>query len=470
MLFSTTTFVFIFLPAVIVIYYLFLRKSRNAQNTFLFLASLFFYAWGEPFFVLLMILSIIVNWRFGIAVDRAKKAEQESQAKRYIVFMLIFNLGLMFIFKYLHFTMATLKGLTGLELPVPEIALPIGISFFTFQAISYVIDVYGGKGKAQTRLVNVGLYISFFPQLIAGPIVRYQTIADQIEGRKDNFADFSIGVKRFIIGLGKKVLLANTLAIVADRAFDMNGSLSVAMAWLGAIAYTLQIFFDFSGYSDMAIGLGRMFGFHFMENFNYPYISSSISEFWRRWHISLGSWFRDYVYFPLGGSRVDKKSRLVFNLFIVWLLTGIWHGANWTFICWGVFYFVLITIEKLSRFEQKEKKLTVLRHIYTMLFVILGWVMFRADSLSEAVVYLGNMFGSSGCLVDNYASYTLTENWIYFLVGIIASIPVLSKIGSKLEKKPIGICITTAGWLVVFLVTIAYMVKGTYNPFIYFNF
>ena len=279
-------------------------------------ASLFFYAYGEPFFVLLMILSIIVNWRFGIAVDSAKKAEQESRAKRFIVFMLIFNLGLMFVFKYLHFTMATLKGLTGLELPVPEIALPIGISFFTFQAISYVIDVYRGKGKAQTRLVNVGLYISFFPQLIAGPIVRYQTIADQIEGRKENFADFSVGVKRFIVGLGKKVLLANTLAIVADKAFDMNGSLSVAMAWLGAIAYTLQIFFDFSGYSDMAIGLGRMFGFHFMENFNYPYISSSISEFWRRWHISLGSWFRDYVYFPLGGSRVDKKSRLVFNLFI----------------------------------------------------------------------------------------------------------------------------------------------------------
>ena len=220
----------------------------------------------------------------------------------------------------------------------------------------------------------------------------------------------------------------------------------------------------------MAIGLGRMFGFRFMENFNYPYISSSISEFWRRWHISLGSWFRDYVYFPLGGSRVDKKSRLVFNLFIVWLLTGIWHGANWTFICWGLFYFVLITIEKLCGFEKEGKKPTVLRHIYTMLFVILGWVLFRSDSLSEAVVYLGNMFGSTRCLVDNYASYTLTENWIYFLAGIIGSIPVLRKIDSRLEKKPIGICITTAGWLVVFLITIAYMVKGTYNPFIYFNF
>lgn len=470
MLFSTTTFVFLFLPIVIIVYYLILRKKRNAQNGFLFLASLFFYAWGEPFFVILMIISILVNWRFGLAVDHAKKQCSLSKAKQLIILMLIFNLGLMFVFKYLHFTLQTIAAFIPLKAAVPEITLPIGISFFTFQAISYVVDVYRGTGIVQTQLVNVGLYISFFPQLIAGPIVRYQTVADQIENRVENIDDFTVGVKRFIIGLGKKVLLANTLAVVADQSFALDGNLSAAMAWLGAIAYTMQIFFDFSGYSDMAIGLGKMFGFHFMENFNYPYISLSISDFWRRWHISLGSWFRDYVYYPLGGSRVKKQSQLIKNLFVVWLLTGLWHGANWTFICWGLFYFLLISFEKISGLEDKGNDKKVLKYVYTMLFVILGWVIFRADNLRDAIAYICNMFGASGSLLDDYARYSLSEYKIYYLFGFLASTPLINRFIRAIENNKIGLIIIPTGYMTVFIVSIVYMVKGTYNPFIYFNF
>ena len=384
MLFSSTIFVFLFLPMVLIFYYGIFRNSRKLKNIFLLLASLFFYAWGEPTFVLVMIMSIICNYYFGLQVDKYKN--NTKKAKSIIVIMLIFNLTIMFIFKYLMFTLTNIKYLTGLNFNIPNIALQIGISFFTFQAISYVIDVYRGNGKVQKNPLNVGLYISFFPQLIAGPIIRYETIAEQIENRHENFEDFSKGTCRFIIGLGKKMLLANTLALVADYAFSVkSGELSVVMAWLGALAYTFQIFFDFSGYSDMAIGLGLMFGFKFLENFNYPYISKSISEFWRRWHISLGTWFRDYVYFPLGGSRVSSKKRLVFNLFVVWSLTGLWHGANWTFIVWGLMYFVLITLEKLTKFD---RKLGWFGHVYTMLFVILGWVLFRADNISYGIGYI----------------------------------------------------------------------------------
>lgn len=309
MIFSSTIFVFLFLPMVLIFYYGIFRNSRKLKNIFLLLASLFFYAWGEPTFVLVMIMSIICNYYFGLKVDKYKN--DKKKAKSIIVIMLIFNLTIMFIFKYLMFTLTNIKYVTGLNFNIPNIALPIGISFFTFQAISYVIDVYRGNGKVQKNPLYVGLYISFFPQLIAGPIVRYETIAEQIENRHENFEDFSKGSCRFIIGLGKKMLLANTLALVADYAFSIkSGELSVVMAWLGALAYTFQIFFDFSGYSDMAIGLGLMFGFKFLENFNYPYISKSISEFWRRWHISLGTWFRDYVYFPLGGSRSKFKEKI----------------------------------------------------------------------------------------------------------------------------------------------------------------
>ncbi|MDD3926872.1 MAG: MBOAT family protein, partial [bacterium] len=346
MLFSSSVFIFLFLPVTILVYYA-LIKNRPLQNILLLIVSLLFYAWGEPWFVFVMIGSIISNWFFGLLID--KHRDSPAKVKFLLVAMLAFNLSVMFIFKYLVFALVNINGLLKTHITVPDITLPIGISFFTFQAMSYVLDVYRKKGDVQINPLNVGLYISFFPQLIAGPIVRYQTIAEMINGRKENFDDFSQGVCRFIVGLAKKILLANTLALVADKAFSLPaGELSVTFAWLGAIAYAFQIFFDFSGYSDMAIGLGKMFGFHFDENFNYPYISKSVSEFWRRWHISLGTWFRDYVYFPLGGSRVTSRGRLVLNLFIVWLLTGIWHGANWTLIIWGLYYFVFITTEKLT--------------------------------------------------------------------------------------------------------------------------
>lgn len=426
-----------------------------------------FYAWGEVAFVFVMILSIVTNYFFGLFVNKDKSVKKR---KAFLIVAIVFNLSILFVFKYLMFVLTNVKALFGLDLIIPEIALPIGISFFTFQAMSYVIDVYRGE-EAQKSVLNVGLYVSFFPQLIAGPIVRYQTVSHQIIHRKETFDDFSSGVCRFIVGLGKKVLLANSLAVVADAAFDGDVSnTSASFAWLGAIAYTMQIFFDFSGYSDMAIGLGRMFGFKFLENFNYPYISISVTEFWRRWHISLGTWFRDYVYFPLGGSRVNNKGRLILNLFIVWLLTGIWHGANWTFIVWGLMFFVLLAIEKLTGLH-KTKRFKVVRFIYTLFFVILGWVVFRSNSLNEAFRYIGVMFGANGVLLDDFAVFYCKENFVYLVVGVICCTPIIRIIYNKLIKKfrfvPafVSICLLAVAFL-----SIIYIVKGTYNPFIYFNF
>ncbi|MEG2421432.1 MAG: MBOAT family O-acyltransferase, partial [Oscillospiraceae bacterium] len=335
MLFSSSVFLFAFLPIVLLCYFGPLRGKRRGQNLFLLVSSLFFYAWGEPWFVLVMMGSIAANYGFGLWVARQKERGESYRVP--MVLAVVSNLTLLFLFKYLTFVLTNLRGL-GLPMMVPVIALPIGISFFTFQAMSYVIDVARGHGEAQRSILNVGLYVSFFPQLIAGPIVKYETVADQIMNREETWEDFSAGISRFLVGLGKKVLLSNQLAVVADAAFNFGGDLSVSFAWLGALAYSLQIFLDFSGYSDMAIGLGRLFGFHFLENFNYPYLSTSITDFWRRWHISLGTWFRDYVYIPLGGNRTSKRVHIR-NLFVVWLLTGIWHGANWTFVAWGLFYF-----------------------------------------------------------------------------------------------------------------------------------
>lgn len=471
MLFSSVEFIFIFLPIVIFIYYVLLKKSRTLQNIFLTFSSLFFYAWGEPKFVIIMIISILINWYLAIRVD--KKRENKKAVKLLLCMTIIINLSILFVFKYLMFTLTNINNIFGSNLSVPNITLPIGISFFTFQAISYVIDVYRKNGEVQKNPLNVALYIAFFPQLIAGPIVRYETIAKQIKSRQETFDDFASGVCRFMVGLGKKVLLSNTLAIVADNAFNMNSinELSVSMAWLGAIAYTFQIYYDFSGYSDMAIGLGKMFGFSFLENFNYPYISKSISEFWRRWHISLGSWFRDYVYFPLGGSRVYTKKRLLFNLFVVWFLTGIWHGANWTFIIWGIMYFALISIEKLIGFEKKFNKLSFIKHIYTMLFVILGWVIFRASNITEAFSYMGKMFGvrASG-IFDAYFYLNIVENLIFIIVATIFSTPIYKIINEKVKENKLIAPIYVIGMIILFIVAISYILKGAYNPFIYFNF
>ena len=472
MLFSSTTFIYLFLPVVLFFYFVVFRKSRLLQNVFLLLASLFFYAWGEPKFLLIMIASIIVNWFLGILVNKNRNSKRISRT--IIAIDVVINLAILYIFKYFTFTGTIINTIFGLDLSIPNIALPIGISFFTFQAMSYVIDVYRQKGEVQTNILYVGLYISFFPQLIAGPIVRYETIADEIKNRKETVNDFFDGFARFIVGLSKKVLLANSFAILADQTFDAakNGdSLSVMFSWLGAIAYTLQIFFDFCGYSDMAIGLGRMFGFHFLENFNYPFISKSITEFWRRWHMSLGTWFRDYVYIPLGGSRVSK-SRNIFNLFVVWLLTGIWHGANFTFIVWGLMYFVLLVFEKLTGIYKKQGKIiNVFKWVYTMFFVILGWVVFRSDSLSDAWYYLKAMFGlNANTFNDGLFIGYFVQNLILLLFGIILSTPVFRILKRKTMNNRFFGCFSIVVLIGLFVLSISSLISNSYNPFIYFNF
>ena len=472
MLFSSNIFIFVFLPLVLLFYYTILRKHRSLQNTFLFLVSLVFYAWGEPAFVLVMLLSIVVNWIFGLLVEHNR--EREKMMKTIVGVDVVFNLVIIFIFKYLMFVMENVKALFHIEgMNIPEIALPIGISFFTFQAMSYVIDVYRGDGKAQKNPINVGLYIALFPQLIAGPIVRYQTVAEEIDNRKENFDDFSSGVVRFIIGLGKKVILANNMAIVADYAFSTAGSNSIALAWLGVTAYGFQILFDFSGYSDMAIGLGRMFGFHFLENFDYPFISISITEFWRRWHISLGTWFRDYVYIPLGGNRSKTAARRIFNIFAVWFLTGLWHGANWTYIVWGLMYFVLLIFEKYSPFDvaDKKKKHHFIKHVYVIFFTWMAWVIFRADSLTEAVKYFGDMFGHAQLIDDGFLEY-FRQYAVYIVICIFASTPILKKfqIKFKTEQSVLWSSLGMLALIAMFLVAVSFIVKNTYNPFIYFNF
>jgi alginate O-acetyltransferase complex protein AlgI len=433
-------------------------------------ASLGFYAWGEPKFVLILMCSILMNWIFGLFVSKYK--DDGFKSKIVITIMLIYNISIIFVFKYLMFAMKNIENIFGIDLPVPKILLPIGISFFTFQAISYVIDVYRGHGQAQKNPLNVGLYIAFFPQLIAGPIVRYETIADQIMNRKESFQAVSQGVCRFLVGFVKKVLLANNFALVADKAFNMaSDDLSMGMAWLGAICYTLQIYYDFSGYSDMAIGLGRMFGFKFMENFNYPYIAKSTTEFWRRWHISLSTWFRDYVYIPLGGSRVDTKARLIFNTFVVWALTGLWHGANWTFICWGLLYFVSISVEKATGIDKGQNH-KILLHTYTMLLVILGWVLFRADTITDALLYMKAMFipGESG-IVDANAIVSTTEYIVFIFFGVLFSTPLAREYKRrKIARTKLSQVLYVIIIMGLFIACISYLVKGAYNPFIYFNF
>lgn len=471
MLFSSLIFITCFLPIVLLLYYTVCRFSRRLQNIFLLIASLGFYAWGEPKFVFILITSVFMNWIFGLIISKVKSNKIKSRIT--ITIMLIYNISIIFVFKYLMFTMENIQNITGHKFNIPEIVLPIGISFFTFQAISYVIDVYRDKGQAQKNPLNVGLYIAFFPQLVAGPIVRYETVANQIQNRKESFDDVSAGICRFLVGFSKKVLLANNLALVADKAFNLldTGNLSLTMAWLGALCYTLQIYYDFSGYSDMAIGLGKMFGFKFDENFNYPYISKSTTEFWRRWHISLGTWFRDYVYIPLGGSRVENKRRIFFNLFIVWALTGLWHGANWTFICWGLLYFVSLSIEKAIGLD-KMKTHAMLRHLYTMLLVMFGWVLFRANNITDALAYLKTMLiPGAGGLIDAEAIVCTKEYIVFLFFGMLFARPFAKKLAkTKLAKNKLAEVIYVVGLIGLFIASMSYLVKGAYNPFIYFNF
>lgn len=466
MLFSSSVFLFLFLPIVLIAYYLPLRRHRQAQNVFLLAASLLFYAWGEPWFVLVMIASILLNYAMGMWVDRNKFRHLSCRFP--IAVAVVANIGLLYVFKYLTFTMGIANSL-GAALMVPVIELPIGISFFTFQALSYVIDVYRDKGAVQKSPLKVGLYISFFPQLIAGPIVKYETVADQIDNRVETLSDFTSGCARFVVGLAKKVLIANQMAVVADRAFELD-AISPGFAWLGALCYTFQIYFDFSGYSDMAIGLGKMFGFHFLENFNYPYISKSFTEFWRRWHISLSSWFRDYVYIPLGGNRVDTKLKHVRNLFVVWLCTGIWHGANWTFILWGLLYFVLLVWEKYGGLGKGWP--SWFKWAFTFVMVMFAWILFRADSVDAAGMYLLSMFGLGAPGNSDLAILYLRENWVFLVAAAVFSTPIAHKVRTWADDRNsivLDACYGL-GLAMLFLVSVGFIVKGTYNPFIYFNF
>ena len=468
MVFSSIEFLFFFLPAVLVGYYL-LKRWRKAANVFLSAMSLGFYAFGAPKFFPIMMASIVMNWLFGLWVDRVKG--DRKRAKLALTLMVIFNLGLLGVFKYLMFLMNSLNLWFNLRLPVPQITLPIGISFFTFQAMSYVIDVYRGKGKVQKNLMNVCLYISFFPQLIAGPIVRYQTVAEEIEHRRENLDDFIEGTQRFMKGLCKKMLLANNLGLLVDTAFKLETSqLSVVSAWLAACAYLMQVYYDFSGYSDMAIGLGRMFGFHFLENFTYPFICKTVAEFWSRWHISLGSWFRDYLYIPLGGSRVSKP-RLVFNMMVVWTLTGLWHGAAWTYFLWGAGFGVFLVLERMTGMGKWMSNHRI-GHFYAMFVVVTITVMIRSDNLHVARIFYGSMFGLGGAPVWNgLTNAFLREYGPFLLAGVLFSLPIPELLRDRLRVPADAMKIAGGvALLCLTFISVTYVAVGSYNPFIYFNF
>lgn len=463
--FSSTSFLFIFLPAVFFFYWLpdvyskIRAKPKQSwcsyKNLILLTFSIIFYACGEPVFVFVMLLSIVANYTFGRLIDKYR-----VQAKKLLFASVAFNIGILFIFKYLCFTLQNIGWLINKDFSNIRIALPIGISFFTFQAISYVIDVYKKKVDVQKSIFNLGLYIALFPQLVAGPIVRYETVAHEIENRNESYDNFAEGTVRFIHGLARKVIIADNVAIIADTAFQMPiEELSVLFAWIGAIAYTIQIYFDFSGYSDMAIGLGKMFGFHFHENFNLPYMAGSITDFWRRWHISLGSWFRDYVYFPLGGSRVKSKARHIFNIFAVWLLTGIWHGANWTFIIWGLFYFVLLVTEKKLGLDKRK---VWWGHIYTLFFIIIGWVLFRSDTINHAINYLGKMCQFNSFQIALPVGFSRL-NYLSLFLGLCFSFKPIFAIDRNSKTYYIIIAM-------LFYLSVFFIIRGGYNPFIYFKF
>lgn len=467
MLFSSIPFLYYFLPVVLIVYFIVPKQLKNA---WIMLSSFFFYGWGEPKFLIIMIASIAQGYVFGLLIEKFR--DRKNLSRLFMILSCVVGLGLLAYFKYVDFFISSFNQISGLALPLVGIALPIGISFFTFQIVSYDIDVYRGDVAAQKNPIYLAAYISMFSQLIAGPIVRYSDIAAQLQTRTHSIERFSLGIRRFMIGLSKKMLVANILGeLVSD--FKASDDKSVLYFWLYAVAYTLHIYFDFSGYSDMAIGLGRIMGFDFVENFNYPYIAASITDFWRRWHISLSTWFRDYVYIPLGGNRV-KKARWIFNIFVVWFLTGLWHGAAWNFAVWGLLYAVLLMFEKLIglKFLKKTK---VISHVYTMLFVILGFVIFDAASLSDAFSYIGSMFGAGGYpLVSEEALYALRSYAVVFIIGIIGATPLAKNLIAKVRTASgaqLALNIAEPIVLVALLaVCTAYMVDGAFNPFLYFRF
>ena len=467
MVFSSIVFIFTFLPIVILAYYV---APVRIRNFILLLASLVFYAWGEPVYLFLMLYSILFNYVMGLDIYRRRG--KRKKARESLILGVAVNLALLGFFKYYGFLAENLEQILPVNLPEVSVGLPIGLSFYTFQSISYLADVYRGKAEGQRNLISFGLYISMFPQLVAGPIVQYADIDAQLKKRSTSWERFGEGTRYFIGGLAKKVLLANNLGAAFEAVTGLS-SLSVLSAWVGVLAYTFQIYFDFSGYSDMAVGLGKMFGFDFKENFHYPYCARSVTEFWRRWHISLSSWFREYVYIPLGGNRCSAVRNIV-NLMIVWTLTGMWHGAAWNFIVWGVYYGVIIVMEKYVYGASLDELPKPVRHIYSLVLILIGWVFFFSPSIGYALRYLAAMFGGGAGIADKGAWFVLFSHWLLYLLAVLGS----TRIGYALVRGLTGAWKSrrarTAATVIVyfgmFFISIAYLVTGSYNPFLYFRF
>lgn len=474
MVFSSLIFIFVFLPLTLILYYI---SPRFLKNTILLIASLIFYAWGEPVYILIMIFTTSFDYICGLLIDKYRNKKAANKA--IFVVSVIVNLGILCFFKYYGFIVQNINGILNLNLTAPNLPLPVGISFYTFQTMSYVIDVYLDKVPVQKNIVSFGTYVTMFPQLVAGPIVKYGDIEKQLDNRQETLIKFGEGSERFILGLAKKVLLANNLGLLWRNIKSTPiGELSVISTWIGIISFTLQIYFDFSGYSDMAIGLGKMFGFELMENFNYPYISKSVTEFWRRWHISLGEWFKEYVYIPLGGNRVGKLKQYR-NLFTVWFLTGLWHGASWNFILWGLYFCLFIIIEKAFLGKWLKGKPKAIGHIYTLLVVVVGWVLFEFEDLIVCLRYIISMFGFGGLkVIDNQGLYYIYTNGILLIIAILCATPFIKEgflnLKSRIMQKDnigmIGSILVPVAFLLLMVLSTAYLVNESYNPFLYFRF
>lgn len=475
MVFSSILFIFYFLPLTLLLYY---AGPSRLRNLVLLVMSLAFYSWGEPVYISIMLFSTVFDYGNGIAIEKCLSSGRKRAARAVLLLSVAGNLGILGFFKYSNFFIETVNAAGGTDFPLLELSLPIGISFYTFQTMSYTIDVYLGQARAQKNLVQFGAYVAMFPQLVAGPIVKYKDISGQLADRNVTAERFSYGISRFITGLSKKVFLANNIGMVWEQISGGNlAGLSAAEAWIGAAAFSFQIYFDFSGYSDMAIGLGELFGFHFQENFNYPYRSKSMTEFWRRWHISLGTWFRDYVYIPMGGNRLGK-ARWFFNIFTVWMLTGFWHGAAWNFVLWGLFFALLLIVEKLWLLPLLSRH-KLFSHVYVLFFVAISFVLFHAETLSQAYSHIGGLFGMGKIpWVSPEAIYYLKSFGLLLLLSVIGATPVCKYLWTTLEKrlfdnKILAIVLAIAEpvvLLLLLLVMTAFLVDGSFNPFLYFRF
>lgn len=466
MVFSSLYFLFLYLPIVLLVYYITPLKWRNL---WLLVVNLIFYGWGEPRYIVLMLFTIVLDYFMGLVVARCKERDNDKGARIAVAVALVLNLAILFFFKYWDLVAKTFQYF-GIGMPVLNLTLPIGISFYTFQTMTYPVDVYRGDAQVQKNIVNFGTFVTLFPQLIAGPIIKYKELADQMTYRTHSPEQFASGVQVFTVGLAKKVLLANNIGKLWDVYLALPvDQLTVSGAWLGVLAFSLQLYFDFSGYSDMAVGLGRMLGFEFPRNFNYPYISKSVTEFWRRWHISLGSWFREYLYIPMGGNRVSKP-RLFFNLFVVWAATGIWHGASWNFLVWGLYFAVLVILEKAFLGKLLEKLPAAIQHIYTLFLVLVSWAIFAVEDFGHLGAYLAAMFGgANGGLYNENVGYYFTSFLPMLIIGCVAATPLAAKLWAKLPVKVVKVILPVV-LLAGLIFSTAYLVDATYNPFLYFRF